>query len=168
MADWTPSGNFLIGQNIDESSATQKHELGTVMTMKHATYGVGEFIYLKRTGSLFLGSWVVYEADDFTVGQLSANDIGPVGVSMASDAGSLTGDWYGWYQVDGKAVGRAATGFVDNANVYATATAGVVDDAVVAGDRVKLAKGASAVGTPSSGLAEFEIHRPFMDDALAA
>ena len=47
-------------------------------------------------------------------------------------------------------------------------TAGSVDDAVVAGDRVKLAKGASAVGTPSAGLAEFEISRPFMDDAIAA
>jgi hypothetical protein len=39
---------------------------------------------------------------------------------------------------------------------------------VVAGDRVKLAKGASAVDTPSTGFAEFEIHRPFMDDATAA
>jgi hypothetical protein len=39
---------------------------------------------------------------------------------------------------------------------------------VVAGDRVKNAKGASAVGTPSAGLAEFEIDRPFVDDALAA
>jgi hypothetical protein len=43
-----------------------------------------------------------------------------------------------------------------------------VDDAVVAGDRVKLAKGASAVDTPATGFAEFEIHRPFMDDATAA
>ena len=75
---------------------------------------------------------------------------------------------FGWYQIQGKAVGKALAGFVDNANVYATATAGSVDDAVVAGDRVKEAKGASAVGTPSAGLAEFEIARPFMDDGLAA
>lgn len=75
---------------------------------------------------------------------------------------------YGWFQIGGKAVGKALAGFVDNANVYATATAGSVDDAVVAGDRVKGAVGASAVGTPSTGLAEFEIARPFMDDGLAA
>jgi len=62
----------------------------------------------------------------------------------------------------------ALTGFVDNANVYATSTAGSIDDAVVSGDRVKNAKGASAVGTPSAGLAEFEIWRPYMDDGLAA
>jgi hypothetical protein len=52
--------------------------------------------------------------------------------------------------------------------LYATATAGEADDAVVAGDRIKRAKGASAVGTPSTGLAEVEIDRPFMDDAVAA
>ena len=59
-------------------------------------------------------------------------------------------------------------GYVDNALVYATATPGSVDDAVVAGDRVKLALGASAVGTPSAGLAEFEISRPFADDGASA
>jgi hypothetical protein len=75
---------------------------------------------------------------------------------------------FGWYQITGKAVALALTGFVDNGNVYATAAAGSVDDAIVAGDRVKLAKGASDLGVPSAGFAEFEISRPFMDDALAA
>ena len=77
-------------------------------------------------------------------------------------------DTWGWYQLQGKAVGACLALFADNANVYATATAGSVDDAIVAGDRVKGAVGASAIGTPSAGLAEFEIARPFMDDALAA
>jgi hypothetical protein len=77
-------------------------------------------------------------------------------------------DNYGWFQIKGKAVGKALTAFADNANVYSTSTAGSVDDTVVAGDRVKNAKGASAVGTPSAGLAEFEIDRPFVDDGLAA
>jgi hypothetical protein len=75
---------------------------------------------------------------------------------------------YGWYQIYGKAVGKALTGFVDDANVYATATAGSVDDAVVSGDRVKNAKGASALDAPATGMAEFEIHYPCMDDGLAA
>lgn len=164
MADWTPSGNFLIGQNIDETSTTQNHELGTIATMKHATYGVGEFIYLQGVASTAVGSWVTYNADDNTTALLAANAIGPVAVSMAANVAST----YGWYQISGKAVGKALASFADDANVYATATAGSVDDAVVAGDRVKLAKGASAVDTPSTGLAEFEIQRPFMDDALAA
>jgi hypothetical protein len=107
---------------------------------------------------------VLYSEDDYTTSLLAANDIGQVAVAMSANVASQ----YGWYQVRGKAIGKALTGFLDNANVYSTATAGSVDDAVVAGDRVKKCKGASAVGTPSTGLAEFEIDRPFVDDALAA
>ena len=107
---------------------------------------------------------MTYNSDDHSTTRLAANAIGPVAVAMSACVASN----YGWYQISGKAVGKALASFADNANVYATATAGSIDDAVVAGDRVKLAKGASAVGTPSAGLAEFEIHRPFMDDALAA
>ena len=164
MADWTPSGNFLLGQNIDETSTTQNHALGTIANCKHATYGVGEFIYLQGVASTTANSWVTYNADDNSTALLAANAIGPVAVSMAANVAST----YGWYQISGKAVGKALASYADNALVYATATAGSVDDAVVAGDRVKLAKGASAVDTPSTGLAEFEIHRPFMDDASAA
>ena len=58
--------------------------------------------------------------------------------------------------------------FADNANCYATGTAGSADDSVVAGDLVKNAKGASAIDTPSTGLAEIELYRPFMDDGLTA
>jgi hypothetical protein len=161
---YTPNGNFLIGQAIADTSTTKKADLGTIIQAKDPTYGAGEFIYLKGVASTAVGSWVTYNMDDFTTTLLAANAIGPVAVAMSACVASN----YGWYQISGKAVGLALTGFVDNANVYATATAGSIDDAVVAGDRVKLAKGASAVDTPSAGLAEFEISRPFMDDALAA
>lgn len=137
---------------------------GTIITAVDPDYGVGEFIFLKGVASTAVGSWVTYNADDHSTALLAANAIGPVAVAMAA----TVADEAGWYQIGGKAVGKALTGFVDNANVYATATAGSVDDAVVAGDRVKRAKGASAVDTPSTGLAEFEIDRPFMDDGLAA
>lgn len=156
--------NMLVGQAFNEVSSTAKHELGLIVQAKDPTYGVGEFIYLKGVASTAIGSWVTYNQDDNSTVLLAANAIGQVAVAMAATVAST----YGWYQIGGKAIGKALTGFVDDANVYATATAGSVDDAVVAGDRVKLAKGASAVGTPSAGLAEFEIARPFMDDAVAA
>ena len=124
----------------------------------------GEFIYLKGVASTAVGSWVTYNPDDFSSTLLAANAIGPVAIAMSA----CVANEYGWYQVQGKAVGKVAAGFVDNANVYATATAGTADDAIVAGDRVKGAVGASAIGTPSAGLAEMEIARPFMDDAVAA
>ena len=155
----------LIGsQPIATNSATQNHTLGLRVQAKDPTYGVGEFIYLKGLAATAVGSWVTYNQDDNSTTLLAANAIGPVAVAMSA----CVANEYGWYQIYGKAIGKALAGYVDNALVYATATAGSVDDAVVAGDRVKLALGASAVGTPSAGLAEFEIQYPFMDDATAA
>ena len=153
-------GQTLIG-NVDTAAAV---DVGTIMAATDPTYGAGEFIYLKGVASTARGSWVTYNLDDGSTTLLAANAIGPVAVAMGATVAST----WGWYQIQGKAVGLALAGYVDNALVYATATAGSVDDAVVAGDRVKNALGASAVGTPSAGLAEFEIARPWMDDATAA
>lgn len=155
----------LIGQQpITEVSTVQNHPLGAIVQAVDPTYGQGEFIYLKGVASCAYGSWVTYNQDDGSSALLAANAIGPVAVSMAA----LVASTYGWFQISGKTVGKALASYADNALVYATATAGSVDDAVVAGDRVKNAKGASAVDTPSTGLAEFEIARPWMDDASAA
>lgn len=154
----------VVSQGVAETSTTQNYPLGTIKRATDPTYGAGEFIYLLGVASTAIGTWVTYNLDDGSTARLAADAIGPVAIAMSANVASQ----YGWYQISGKAVGKALTGFVDNGNVYATATAGSIDDAIVAGDRVKRAKGASAVGTPSSGLAEFEIDRPFMDDALAA
>lgn len=151
-------------QAIAATSTTRNHPIGKIIRAKDPTYGEGEFIYLAGVASTAVGSWVTYNLDDGSTALLAADAIGPVAVAMSANVASQ----FGWYQISGKAVGKALTGFVDNANVYGTATAGSIDDAVVSGDRVKNAKGASAVGTPSTGLAEFEISRPFVDDALAA
>lgn len=156
--------NVLVPQSFADTSTTAKNPLGLIVRGKHSTYGAGEFIYLKGAANTVVGSWVTYNPDDYSTSLLAANDIGPTAVAMSANVANQ----YGWYQIGGKAIAKALVGFLDNANVYATATAGSVDDAVVAGDRVKNAKGASAVDAPGAGLAEFEIERPFMDDGLAA
>ncbi|MCC0052145.1 MAG: hypothetical protein H6881_09735 [Rhodobiaceae bacterium] len=161
---YTIAANQLLGQNIEETSTIARCELGLIITAKDPVYGAGEFIYLKGAANTDVGSWVVYNSDDNSTTLLAANAIGPVAIAMAP----AVANQFGWYQIQGKAVGKVLAGFADNANVYATSTAGSVDDAVVAGDRVKGAKGASAIGTPAAGLAEFEIARPFVDDGLAA
>lgn len=159
-----PTETRIGFQPIANTETSALVSLGTIVRAVDPVYGAGEFIYLAGVASTAVGSWVTYNPDDFSTTLLAANAIGPVAVAMSANVASQ----YGWYQIQGKAVGKVLSGFVDNANVYATATAGSVDDAVVAGDRVKGAVGASAIGTPSAGLAEFEIARPFMDDALAA
>lgn len=151
-------------QNVADNSTTQKHELGKKVEATDPTYGAGEFIYLQGVASTTVGDLVTFNADDHTTALLAANAIGPVGVAMSA----CVANEFGWYQIFGKAVGNVATGFADNGLVYATATAGTIDDAVVAGDRVKRALGASAIGTPAAGQAELEIDYPFMDDATAA
>lgn len=161
---WKITSNDLGFPRITDTDTTAKVALGRIVQAADPTYGSGEFIYLLGVASTAAGSWVTYNSDDFSTTLLAANAIGPVAVAMSANVASQ----YGWYQLSGKAVAKVATGFVDNANIYATATAGTADDAVVAGDRVKGAVGASAIGTPSAGLAEVEIARPFMDDAVAA
>lgn len=161
---YTIAENTLLGQAIAETSTTAKATLGLKVRAKDPAYGAGTFVYLLGAASTAVGEWVTYNSDDWSSTRLAANAIGPVAVAMSANVAGQ----YGWYQIDGKAIGKALVGFVDNANVYATATAGSVDDALVAGDRVKNAVGASAVGTPSAGLAEFEIAYPSMDDGLAA
>lgn len=158
------NSNMIGAQPFDQTSTVQKHPLGTIAEGNDPTYGPGTFIYLKGVASTVLGSWVTFAYDDGATTLLAANAIGPVAVAMSANVANQ----YGWYQRRGKAVAKVAASFADNGNVYATATAGTADDAVVAGDRVKGAVGASAIDTPSTGLAEMEIDNPFMDDALAA
>lgn len=151
-------------QPIASTSTSQKQALGTIVQADDPTYGSGEFIYLKGLDSTVVGSWVTYNPDDFSTALLAANAIGPVALAMSI---CVTGE-YGWYQIHGKGVGKVLALFADNANCYATGTSGSADDSVVAGDLVKNAKGASAIDTPSTGLAEIELYRPFMDDGLTA
>jgi hypothetical protein len=154
-------------QPIADTSTTQNHPLGTIVqardkgsTNNTTGNGVAEFIYLKGVASTAVGDWVTYNMDDGGTTRLVANAIGPVAVAMSANVASQ----YGWYQIQGKAVANCLAAFADNGNVYATATAGSVDDAVVAGDLVHNAKGASAIDAPATGMAEFEIHRPWCDD----
>ena len=157
------SDGVLGSQPVASNSTVQKHALGTICRGVDPVYGAAEFIYLKGVASTVVGSAVTYSADDFSTALTVANCIGPVAIAMSACVASE----YGWYQIHGKAVVKAGT-VADNALVYVTATPGVVDDAVVAGDRIKNAVLASADGTPSAGLAECEIQRPFCDDASAA
>ena len=147
---------------ITETSTTQGDiPLGYIAQAEDPDRGAGEFIYLLGVASTAATDWVTYNADDYSTTRLAANAIGPVAVAMSANVASQ----YGWYQIGGKASANVASSFADNGNLYATATAGRADDAIVAGDRIKRAKGASA---ESSNVADVEIDRPFMDDGLAA
>jgi hypothetical protein len=159
---WTPAENSLLGQAIADTSDTRKQILGQIVRCKHPDYGVGEFIYLKGVASTAVGSVVLYSADDFSTALAVADAIGPIATAMSANVASQ----YGWYQIEGKGVAKVAASFADNGDCYLTSTAGTIDDAVVAGDYIFGMKGASAIDTPSTGLAEVEMSRPFVKNGL--
>ena len=146
-----------------ETTQHESHDLGQIVQARDDTYGGGEFVYLLGVASTAVGSWVTYNLDDGSTALLAANAIGPVAIAMSANVANQ----YGWYQISGKAVGACLTQFADNAQVWATATAGSVDDASVAGDLVNLAKGASLT-VVDSGVADFEISRPYVDNISSA
>lgn len=146
-------------QQIADFSTVQNHPLGMRVNADDPTLGEGEFIYLSGIASTVVGSWVTFRQDDNTTILLVADAAGPVAVAMSANIVVTT---FGWYQIAGKASAQAAASFADNGDVYITATAGVVDDAVVDGDMVHNAKGASTI--VSAGLAEFEIQYPYTDN----
>ena len=165
MSDYQIMNPIAGMQNIADTSTTQNQVLGTIVQANDVAttaYGAGEFIYLSGVASTVLGSWVTFNQDDNTTVLLAANAIGPVAVAMSINVASQ----YGWYQLSGKGVGKVLSGFADDGDCYLTATAGSVDDADVAGDYVNGMKGASAIGTPSSGLAELELSRPFVNNGV--
>lgn len=152
--------NWVNPQAIADTSATKLLSLGTIIRAEDPDYGVGEFIYLTGVASTVAGSWVSYNADDFTTTLLVTGAIGPVAVAMSANVASQ----YGWYQIQGKAIGKAGD-VADDGNLYPTSNAGIVDDVVVTGDRIHNAKAASADDT-TTGTIEAEIARPWVDDGL--
>lgn len=154
----------VIPQAIEDTSTTQLVNLGArvrALDTASTAYGECEFIYAIGVASTVVGSAVLINADSYQTSLAVANDKGQIGFAMAANTAGL----YGWYQVQGKAVGKVLTGFADNATCYLTSTDGSIDDAAVTGDLIIGVKGASATGTPSSGLAELEIDNPYVSQA---
>ena len=159
----TPSVGFpVIGAVVTTGGYNDVVPLGTVITATDPTYGSGEFIYLAGVASTAVGSVVTYNADDYSTALAAADAIGPIALAMAA----TVADTKGWYQIGGKGVAKVLASFADNANCYLTSTGGSIDDSVVAGDYIFRMKGASAIGTPSTGLAVVELQRPFVKDGL--
>lgn len=140
-------------QPIADTSTTQNHPLGTRVTAKDPTYGEGEFIYLKGVASTAVGDAVIYNQYAGTTTRLVAGGKGVLAWAMSANVASQ----YGWYQVTGAVVATVAAAFAAAADLYATATAGTIDDAVVAGDLIAGAVGVTAIGTPSATTAVLQV-----------
>ena len=152
---------FLDGwtgqQQITATSTTQNHTIGTTVQAKHATYGVATFIYLKGVASTAAYNVVVYDEYANTTTRAVAGSRGPAAVAMSANVANQ----YGWYMIEGSAIITCGT-VSANAPLYATATAGTVDDAVVSGDMILGMVSKTANGTPAAGQLVAQIARPCM------
>ena len=145
-------------QPIADTEAVQKHPLGTTIRAVDETYGEGEFVYLKGVASTVVGSVVIFDQKLATTTLSVAGSRGPAAVAMSANVANQ----FGWYQVSGSAVVKAAT-VANNASPYVTATAGTIDDAVVSGDKIDGARFKTADGTPSAGFAVLQLARPSLN-----
>ena len=164
--DWQPVDPRIGAQPIQSVSTTQQHPLGTrirAVDRGSNANGEGEFIYCIGVTNGALGAWAGIFADNgATVLTVADGVYKLIGIMMSvMDATTK----YGWCQISGKAVALCLASFADNGDVYLASTAGSVDDADVAGDYVLNALGASAIDTPATGFAEFELMYPSTDDA---
>ena len=145
----------VLGARIADTDSAPVFPMGSKCTARNTTTGyVGEFVYMKGVASCVVGAWVLLDYDSGAVTLLIDTNVGGVGIAMAVTTASL----YGWFQVRGKATGSLAASCADNAELYTTAVAGVVDDVVTGQFQIYGARCAETVTSAANG--EVEIHYP--------
>lgn len=124
-----PMQNIVPGP-LTTIDATARVPLGTVVEDNRGR----EFIYLGGVASTVAGSFVTYSVGTFLTTLTVAGTNGKCAVAMAA---VLAGQ-FGWYCVKGQVGCVTAAATVVNAAVFIVAASpGVVDDAVVATDRIE-------------------------------
>lgn len=155
--NWYFLEQYTGEQQIEDTSTTQNHTLGHTVQAKHATYGIATFIYLKGVASTAAYDVVVFDLKAGTTTRAIAGSRGPAAVAMSANVANR----YGWYMIEGSAIITCGTVAADKP-LYATATAGTVDDAVVSGDMILGMVSKTANGTPAAGQLVAQIARPCM------
>lgn len=155
---WKHRSDQAGWQAINETSTEQKHAIGERAIAFDETYGYGEFIYAKGVGSTAEGDLCLINTYAPSTTRVVAGSRGPVGIAQSANIANQ----FGWYQIFGAGAIKAGT-VAANANVYATATPGTIDDAVVAGDKVDGARLKTADGTPAAGKAVVQLAYPSMN-----
>lgn len=160
-ATWVPiDGRIGANQGITETSTTAKFPTGTIVRCKDvssANRGEAEFMYAVGVASVVAGDYCVISPGGDAAIRAVARSKGVGGVAMAAIVAST----YGFFQVRGRAVQNVAASFADDLQCYLTATAGVVDDAVVTGD---LIYGMVSAGAVDTNQALVELMYPYTGD----
>lgn len=134
---------IAYGAATDFPDGYLQPKVGTVVAAVDPHYGPAEFIWAYGVASNGIGKVATINPKTGVATLTVAGGRGAlVGVSTVANTSTTTAQWW---QISGVAYTDVAAAFADGGLVYATATAGVVDDAVVAGDQVTGAVGVSAI-----------------------
>ena len=152
------SPGYIGAQPIDQTSTVQTLPLGTVVRAVDATYGEGEFIYLKGVASTAVSDAVVYNVAAGTTTRTTATTSGLVGIAMSANVANQ----YGWYQISGEAIVNAAASIVAGKTVSQTATAGTLGPGATGITPLYNATAKTATDTPTAGFAQVQISRPWV------
>lgn len=142
----------------DEVHTEQKRRLGT----EQKDVAGNLYIYLKGVSSLTADEAVSFDEVHVTA-RLLNTALGRIAVSKAAVDSSSK---FGWFQITGKAACKVLSSFADNSNIYATSTAGSVDDSGAGAEEFVFgAIGRSAIDGAGTGKAYLELNRPWKGTA---
>jgi hypothetical protein len=133
-----------------------------VLTRAFDTAG-NEYIYLKGVASTVDGAWVSFDEAGVTA-LLDTGAAATLKGPVALATGATIASTWGWYLIYGTyATAKAISGgsAADNALVYATSTAGVVDDVAADTTQILGAVFRSAEGATTAGDAVVQVNYPF-------
>jgi len=155
---YTAIDNVVIEQGIHDIEPIAAHPMGRIVVATDGLYGVGEFVYLRGVASTVIGDLVIFDQSTGNTTRAVAGSRGPCAVAMSACVALQ----FGWYQISGAAIVRTNTA-VNNASPYVTAGAGLIDDAVVATDKIDGARYKTADGSPAAGFAILQLARPALN-----
>lgn len=169
MPAWKSGANTPLGYPVPGNiETTEVVPIGTIAKFFDETLGEGEFIFLPGVASVVYGDAVLFDlvpGTEAIVRLTTTNGAGKARPVAFATAAIVAGT-YGWFQIRGVAIINVAAGYAVGL-LYTTATAGVLDDAVVALASINGALGSSAIGTPNAGQAYATILYPRTQGTVA-
>lgn len=123
--------------------------LGTVVSLNDG----GEAIFVQALSELSAFAYCLAYANG--TAQMATTALATTAGSTSTKRGgwaqtSIPSGFYGWLQISGTPVGNLAANCDDNAPLYTTSTAGVLDDATVSGGLVAGAVGQTTISNATA------------------
>lgn len=163
IEDFIPGVDGLTHEKWDptQNHSSRLFQLGTrVRAYDETNTAWGEFIYARGVASVTAGDACILKHGDNACILLDDGVAGAeIGALVGFALAAVVAAQYGWFQIWGRATANVAASFAANGLIYATTTAGTVDDAAGGGQLLN-ARSESAIGTPAAGQAYIDICYP--------